>query len=726
MIRLPATAAAVTAPLVASDTAFPGIPIGRSLTDGRQFRLSPVLVDGRLLPATNSLALGGLGSGKSTTSKVRLLREISEHGHQGVVVDSYGEDGTSGEWAALTRAVGGLVVEAGTFTLNPCSPILPREVREQLVRSLIAAVEPDALSHHATHAVQHVMNDRRATDLHGVVDALVDPRAGRWPASRLSEWGEGAAIALSRYTEGSLTGLFDSADTRLPPTDRPLISFDFSRLDRNSPAIPALMAAIACWVEHVWLRQSTAPHRHLVLEEAWQVLLSPATAELIQRLLKNSRKAALSLDCVMHTLSDLGDGRAQDLAKLCEIVHVGRLGPEEAAVVGALLGLPAWAVDRIPMLGPGEAVWKVGPHYVDVVATTLSEEEAELTDTSRRRRAAQEAQAATEQITVEPASAAGPEAVTSLSEAVPEARTAHTPAAAAPVPVLASVAGGADAPRSAAAYALSARHQVALQAAREGRFSEAADVAVLGEREDIRAHGIDSPQALAWTVVRAHVAELAGNEAHSARLRATVARMANGKGNEWFEQPTGEQAQWYSVDPSPEPATGAPPAPLTPPRRRRRLWPYVASAIVLALTTAAVWQSGDQDRQQKRETERAAAYQGRAMATLKMAGILTDLNAQWSRETNTVDVELRMYFETGAKYLRIESGGKSDTSVKDDGYTEDPQLSLPVSDINADVSVRVLIGGPTWKRGAPLETRTVRLSPTGMAYDADTGKVLSR
>ena len=55
----------------------------------------------------------------------------------------------------------------------------------------------------------------------------------------------------------------------------------------------------------------------------------------------------------MHTLSDLGDGKAQDLARLCEIAHVGRLGPEEAAIVGALLGLPAWAVDTIPTLGPG-------------------------------------------------------------------------------------------------------------------------------------------------------------------------------------------------------------------------------------------------------------------------------------------------------------------------------------------------------------------------------------
>ncbi|MEU9647292.1 hypothetical protein, partial [Streptomyces sp. NPDC048188] len=324
---------------------------------GRTSVRSGAGTEDRFLPATNSIALGGLGSGKSTTGKIRAHREVREHGHQYVVVDSFGED-NSGEWVPLARALGGRVIQAGTFTLNPVSDLFPSEVREQLVRSLITAVEPAALTHQATHALQHALNHPKATSLNGLVDALVHPEDGRWPAAKLTEWGEGAAIALSRYTEGSLRGLFDGESASLPETDLPILAFDFSRLDRNSPAIPSLMAAVACWVEHVWLPQSTAPHRHLVLEEAWQILLSPATSELIQRLLKNSRKVGLSLDVYMHTLSDLGEGRARDLAKLCEVVHVGRLGPEEAAVVGALLGLPAWAIARIPTLDPGQAVWK--------------------------------------------------------------------------------------------------------------------------------------------------------------------------------------------------------------------------------------------------------------------------------------------------------------------------------------------------------------------------------
>ncbi|MEU3356484.1 hypothetical protein, partial [Streptomyces sp. NPDC037389] len=481
MIRLPSSHAAITAPLVASSTRFPGIPIGRSLLDGRPFSLSPVLTDAAALPSTNSLALGGLGSGKSTTAKIRARREILDHGHQYVVVDSFGED-NAGEWAALTHSLGGRVIEAGTFTLNPVSDLFPPQVREQLVRSLISAVEPGALTHQATHALQHALNHPKAASLNGLVDALVEPEDGRWPAARLTEWGEGAAIALSRYTEGSLTGLFDGDSAGLPETDLPMIAFDFSRLDRNSPAIPSLMAAVACWTEHVWLPQSTARHRHLVLEEAWQILLSPATSELIQRLLKNSRKANLSLDVVMHTLSDLGTGPAQDLARLCEVAHVGRLGPEEAALTGALLGLPAWAIDKIPTLGPGQAVWKVGPDYVDIVQTLITEDEAALTDTSSRRRMAQQALAADQETDV------AEDVDQELLDAPPCTETAPD--------------CDGEWEWEMPPNVIDARHQDVLQAAMDGRCSEAANLAALGEAAEPRRRSVRPSRCCASTASR--------------------------------------------------------------------------------------------------------------------------------------------------------------------------------------------------------------------------------
>lgn len=715
MIRLPSTYAAITAPLVASSTRFPGIPIGRSLLDGRPFHLSPVQTSAVLLPSTNSLALGGLGSGKSTTAKTRARREILENGHQYVVIDSFGED-NAGEWAPLTRSLGGRVIEAGTFTLNPVSSLLPPQVREQLVRSLILAVEPGALTYQATHALQHALNHPKATSLNGLVDALVCPEDGRWPAAKLTEWGEGAAIGLSRYTEGSLRGLFDGQDASLPETDLPILSFDFSHLDRNSPAIPSLMAAVSCWAEHVWLHQSTAVHKHLVLEEAWQILLSPATSELIQRLLKNSRKAGLSLDVLMHTLSDLAEGKARDLARLCEIAHVGRLNPEEAAIVGVLLGLPAWAIEKIPALEPGQAVWKVGPDYVDIIQTVLSTEESALTDTSSRRRAAQQAPAVSQELATVPQA----DADRDREGVALQSPTEHD-------------AGDADTrtgwdwempPNVVDGWQTDiARHETVLRAAHAGRFSEAADLAAIYEREDINAHGINSTQALAWLETRAQVADLLGDPGQAMQLRATVARMGNDD-VEWFEKTEADSTPaWHS---GPQPPFDSPVVEEPAARARRRTWPYVAALATLAIVSAGLWQYAADEQEQKDRQQKAAAYRGWSGASLTVEGVKADLVAQWNSDRDRVVVELRSYADRNARYLRIDAPGHTAHTVRGDDrwFPKAPEVSLPVEDPLADVTVRISVGGRTWKEGSRATSRSIRLSPTGAAYDAQTGEKL--
>ncbi|MFF2173257.1 hypothetical protein [[Kitasatospora] papulosa] len=687
-----------------------------------------MLAESAVLPSTNSLALGGLGSGKSTTAKKRIRREILDHGHQAVVIDSFGE-GDAGEWAALVRSLGGQVIKAGSFTLNPCSDLFPQEVSEQLVRSLILAVEPGALTPQATHALQHALNHPKATSLGGLVDALAAPEDGRWTAAKLTEWGEGAAIALSRYTEGSLRGLFDGQDASLPPTDLPILSFDFTGLDRNSPAIPSLMAAVTCWMEHVWLPQSTAVHRHLVIEEAWQIFLSPRTSELIQRLTKNSRKASLSLDVVMHTLSDLGEGKAQDLARLCEIAHVGRLGPEEADVVGALLGLPSWAVTMLPTLGPGQAVWKVGPGYVDIIETVLTEEEAALTDTSSRRRQAQQA-AAVEQTDLLDDEDQEHDADEDQERNHGRADDADAPPAK-PGPAPDDEGDKEDEEDEAGWFwemppnVVDDWHDRALQAAREGRCAEAADLAALGEREDIAAYGINSDEAVAWLSTRARVADLCGSPERAVQLRATVTRM--GKDDMWA-------GQAHDITPTPhQPATAPDDNPT--PTSLRKLWPAAAAIVALSLGIAFVWDNPGGEAKQRQANEQRAekaaaastapAYEGAAYAPVLIDGAYADLHADWTDDKKRVIVQLQAPSDVVAQYLRVDAAQRYAVSerVNGDAHIKALEIVLPVTDPRADVTVRVAIGGATWTKGARAESREIRLSPvTGLAYDATTGE----
>ncbi|MFI6006915.1 hypothetical protein ACIA98_42430 [Streptomyces sp. NPDC051366] len=71
---------------------------------------------------------------------------------------------------------------------------------------------------------------------------------------------------------------------------------------------------------------------------------------------------------------------------------------------------------------------------------------------------------------------------------------------------------------------IDARHYDVVQAAREGRCGEAADLAVIGEREDIRSYGINSDEALSWLSTRAAVADICGSPETATQLRATVTR----------------------------------------------------------------------------------------------------------------------------------------------------------------------------------------------------------
>lgn len=246
-------------------------------------------------------------------------------------------------------------------------------------------------------------------------------------------------------------------------------------------------------------------------------------------------------------------------------------------------------------------------------------------------------------------------------------------------------------------------------------------MAVIGEREDIRAHGINSPQALAWLSTRAVVAEVSGSPETAAQLRATVIRMG-GDVEWWHTDADVSGSQQECREPLPVPA----PAPESAePARKRRLWPYVAVVAVLAVVAVGVWEKPKHVPSREERQQKAAAYRGRSGASLDIDGVNADVVARWTRDKSRVIVELSVPFEPDAQYLRINaSGGMSAVSTRQDGYVKPPELELPVSDSLADVAVDIEIGGKTWKEGARGTVRSIRFSPSGVAYDAGTGQRL--
>ena len=268
-----------------------------------------------------------------------------------------------------------------------------------------------------------------------------------------------------------------------------------------------------------------------------------------------------------------------------------------------------------------------------------------------------------------------------------------------------------------------ARHETILQTAMEGRFSEAAQLAVVCEREDITAYGLNSVQALSWSETRARVAELSGDAGRAAQLRATVAHMADA---EWFERNGDSTAPaWHrGPDPFTPPAEAEP----TPPPQRRT-WPYVAAIAALSITAACVWMNASDTEQRQ---ERAAAYKGVSATDLNIDGVKTEARASWSKDGRSVVLSAVVDWREKPKLVRIDSGdqtAKKETSPLKPGQFPVPirvELKVPVKDRYQAVQVTVAVGGPQWSEGSRAAHRTIEFRSDRTAIDTETGKRLKQ
>ncbi|MCF3119280.1 hypothetical protein IPZ68_06095 [Streptomyces arenae] len=370
-----------------------GALIGASLLDGSPFRLTPVDCDQEVLPSTGMALLGTLGNGKSTNTKVMALRDMARPRRRYAVLDAKGEDGV-GEWDAVAAALHLTPVRFGDgVCMNPLDPRIPPLHRVQLVAVLAELGGHRPLSPGARMALDAAMESPAASTLSGLMGAVTSLRAdaipGRFDAGQLLAFGQEVVQALSPFIRSATRGMLDG-ETSIS-LDEKLTVFDFSRIDRTSIALPALMSVVGVFLESVWLAQGGADHgihSTLIVEEAWQILRHPATAALLQRMMKYSRREGLSVTSVAHSAKDAKSEEARDLLRLASTRVLHQMDEDEAEQCRGLFSLPDWAVRQIPLLGRGQAIWQTGRH-VNLVQTLVTDYEKRLCFTSRRRDAAQ-------------------------------------------------------------------------------------------------------------------------------------------------------------------------------------------------------------------------------------------------------------------------------------------------------------------------------------------------
>ncbi|WP_055588327.1 ATP-binding protein [Streptacidiphilus griseoplanus] len=395
-------AQAVYLPTAAPGLGDSGVIIGREVYSGKGYVYDPFQLYGQQLPAPHWLVLGESGNGKSALEKTYVLRQLRFRDRQVVVLDAQGEDGV-GEWNLIAEALGITPIRLdpmaaldGGIKLNPLDPAITTTGQLALLRTIVEVAMGRGLEERAgfalkaAHAHVHSAVTTRQPVLTDIVDTLRNPQLASVEQLGVSlddvrAWGLDVALVLDRLVDGDLRGMFDGPTTAGIDLDAPLIVFDLSHIDRNSIAMPILMAIVGVWLEHTWIRPDRKKRIFLV-EEAWHIINSPFVAQLFQRLLKFGRRLGLSFVAVVHHLSDVVDGaaarEASAILKMASTRTVYMQKAEEARATGRVLGLPRWAVEIIPTLSPGIAVWDVNGN-VQVVKHIITETERPLVYTDR-------------------------------------------------------------------------------------------------------------------------------------------------------------------------------------------------------------------------------------------------------------------------------------------------------------------------------------------------------
>jgi DNA helicase HerA-like ATPase len=394
-------AQAVYLPTAAPGLGNSGVIIGRELYSGKGYVYDPFCLYGDRLPAPHWLILGESGNGKSSLTKTYLLRQLRFRDRQAVVIDAQGDDG-SGEWTRIADALGitPIRLEPGRpdgIRLNPLDPAITAHGQLALLRTIVETAAGRPLDERQTYALKGAHQHTRTLPellgqpvLSDVVRALREPaelvaRQMHVTVEDLRGWGLDVALILDRLIDGDLAGMLDGPTSSVIDLASPLIVFDLSRMDRNTVAVPVLMAVIGTWLEHTWLRPDGIK-RVLLVEEAWHIIATPAVAQLFQRLLKFGRRLGLSFVAVVHHLSDVLDGAAAKEAaailKMASTRTIYAQKADEGRTTGRALGLPKWALEIIPTLTPGIAVWDVNGN-VQVVKHLVTNVERELVYTDR-------------------------------------------------------------------------------------------------------------------------------------------------------------------------------------------------------------------------------------------------------------------------------------------------------------------------------------------------------
>ena len=374
-----------------------GVFVGRDGTGGA-FCFDPWTLYGEgVLDDPNVIVLGKLGQGKSSLVKTLLWRMLL-FGRRAFVLD------VKREYGPLCRAVGVTpisLVPGGGVRLNPLASRPEEHAQLELLRAVTVTALGGPLTQLEAGALREALRVVRLRGdgeptLPAVAAALFAPSTEmaerlRTTPVALAADARRAALALQDLCEGSLRGMFDGPTTPGLDLDARLLVLDLHAV-RDSPAVGILMACASAWISAQLARTAERPGRERLInvaDESWKIVQHTGLGEWFQANFKLARQFGVMNLVVLHKLADLqgaGDAGsraariAEGLVADASTRIVYHQDESQIELTRTLLGLSHNEGRLISMLGPGQALWRVGSRSF-VVSHQRSGIEAQLTDT---------------------------------------------------------------------------------------------------------------------------------------------------------------------------------------------------------------------------------------------------------------------------------------------------------------------------------------------------------
>lgn len=410
-------AQAINPALVATHAPLAGPLTGVDVDTGNAVSNGPhELYAQRRITSPNVVVMGDVGSAKSSLVKTVYVARAVACGKQVAVFDRKNQEGR-GEYSEVATVCHGVTIRFSRTEGSPINLLDPRistssrdgdnDSRVGQDRLLLMAAEyaHGPLSSHEHHALRSAHRSAlarahaagRVATIRDVIDSLYDPEPDAVPRQQLADrsivsvehvigWGMALAMDLERFVDGDLSGLIDADTADEVDWNSPLLVFDTSELDEDSPALSLVMALVATFLSSVWA--SRPGQRIIVLEEGYHTarLTGPGTtsvATILRSLVKRGRGIGLAFVTVLHHVSDLpADSDAMSLVREAQVVHIYRQSrSDDAQTAVSLFGLPGWAEDLLPAVEPGVHVLKVGKEPARLVRHIRTRIEEGFTDT---------------------------------------------------------------------------------------------------------------------------------------------------------------------------------------------------------------------------------------------------------------------------------------------------------------------------------------------------------